>query len=68
MKKTEWFPTSVKPVHEGWYEVRYDGRGSIARRWWADGEWWCGMSSLNPAMFGRIFDENDQWRGLAEKP
>ena len=25
MKKTPWFPCSIKPVHNGWYEVSLPG-------------------------------------------
>ena len=64
-KLTPWFDWPVKPVREGWYDVRLlitDGTphyGRLRREYWN----------------GRAFERaglwpwhGDQWRGLAEKP
>ena len=61
MKRTEWYPASVKPVREGEYEVRYRVDGIIFRRLWKDGRWQLPCGS--PGMFGAL---DDQWRGLAQ--
>lgn len=59
MKKTPWFPCSVKPVREGWYEVKWGNHSDleIYMRYW-NGRSWEGL----------VFDSYDVWRGLAEEP
>lgn len=68
LKKTDWFPGDVKPVHVGMYERQYpDGFDkSDARDFW-NGKKWCygyhGLPTLAVAV-----NQSRPWRGLAEKP
>lgn len=64
---TDWFPTNVKPRHEGVY-MTTSGRG-IGYSCWRNGEWsheWatCERARKDPYR-GR---QDKQWRGLAEEP
>jgi hypothetical protein len=65
LSRTPYFPMSVKPVREGWYEVsipwslgfdvhRFYWTGRAWRKW--DGVWF------------RKFPEEAKWRGLNFKP
>ena len=63
MKKTEWFPPSVKPVRVGLYERRMiDVAARLRMSPWAGDVW----------LFGENLsgwqDEGFEWRGLAEEP
>lgn len=65
MQVTEWFPGSINPVRDGWYEVNGEFlEGWIARRYWA-GKWmWRGISGADefrPAAFSK---KEDLWRGV----
>jgi hypothetical protein len=62
MKKTEWFPADVKPVHQGWYDS-YKYRAHFhCRRYW-NGRWW---SNEGDAESRNVFQKMC-WRGLTEK-
>jgi hypothetical protein len=71
MKTTEWFPASTRPVHIGYYEVRYSWEGasygSLSRYYW-DGEAWrfckdaTGELTWGSREYENISDE--YWRGL----
>ena len=50
---TDWYPADVKPVRNGWYEVKIKGR--IHRKYFIEGEW------LN-------MDKPYPWRGLKSIP
>lgn len=81
-KVTEWYPASVKPVREGWYEVRrkeYDGEldsslfvTRVRMLKFRAGDWSYGKNSGpgikngDPAVL--LESDGDKWRGLAEKP
>lgn len=74
MKKTNWYPSSVKPVREGIYEVGH----SYSLHWnhkkfligsarYFDGEnWMAGWNDDVISIFGS--HESHQWRGLAINP
>ena len=55
MKRTPWFPVSVKPVRVGWYEARYWPMRKVLLMYW-DGRGWDGF----------LVWERDTWRGLTE--
>jgi len=58
MKRTPWYPASVRPVRDGLYEWRCHSiffRGVIARRRWTRGGW----NALKPC-------PQCQWRGLTQ--
>ena len=66
MTKTEWFPAHVKPVREGWYEVKEcDGFlqcGGL--HYWA----WClGWLLDDPNGRWAKSVQNLPWRGLKEE-
>ncbi len=61
IKVTEWYPASVKPVREGWYERRY-GIVGIYMQYWNGNIWLHDSFRKRPMWWGL------EWRGLAEKP
>lgn len=64
---TPWFPVSMKPVRDGYYEVLYRGESEVDerdKRLWRAGEWWA-ADEKSIALFGV---SGDQWRGLAKEP
>ena len=70
MKRTQWFPPDVKPVHEGVYERHFilaNGRESCAYSLW-DGRIWCvDVVHVSRAMqyeHVRSSAQNRPWRGL----
>jgi hypothetical protein len=68
-KLTEWFPPSIKPVHVGPYQRKFEDYVSYA--WW-DGESFS-VGQFSPTAFGmyghpRSSYQNRLWRGLAVKP
>lgn len=71
MKRTPWFPVSIKPVHIGRYEVQGKEhwncksflRGGPLRYW--DGEMWRAWEGGPQSVFGG--HHSHQWRGLAER-
>lgn len=75
MKKTEWFPDDVKPVHEGLYETRVEEDIFEFTTWsvWKDGVWHYACSEdiekcLRKAEEGHAsYWQKREWRGLKEK-
>jgi len=68
MKKTDWFPASVKPVRAGWYERDW---GSMctddeAYDYWNGRNWFYGDGFWRSVCYSA--PNNKKWRGLAEKP
>lgn len=71
-EKTNWFPSHIKPVHAGWYEVGHDRdvhhsssyflTGS--RRFWDGISWRAGWINENVSIFGT--NESHQWRGITQ--
>lgn len=58
-KLTPWFPSSVKPVHVGWYQCK-----CCYLKFWFDGKKWMtghGVYDMESAL-------PVSWRGLADKP
>lgn len=78
MRKTDWFPVSIKPVRVGVYEVSVPYYASVNTHSYWDGNLFrsCGMS-LNDATPNTMHcqeastymeDSRSMWRGLAEDP
>lgn len=73
MKKTEWFPASVKPARKGWYEVRnawlVEQRchrlSGAPMRFFNGKNWRAGWGNELISIFGE--HASHQWRGLTEK-
>lgn len=62
MKRTPWYPASVKPARVGWYEVRLSfDHGPMMERWHWDGEYWTDELQSDVWMC-----KPDKWRGLTE--
>lgn len=61
MKRTQWFPASVKPVHVGRYEVYLAIRG-VLRLWWDGAQWRVWAADGWPVRL----EWGDMWRGLTE--
>lgn len=71
MKKTRWFSVKTPPTRTGWYEGRYDFSDNFGKWYWfEDGRWKLpvGGGKLRHALFGNLWKDTEQWRGLAEKP
>ena len=66
-ERTPWFPASVNPVREGWYE--YKTPSGLEFRRYFDGKRWCARG-FGPESVGAVFRTwpDDQWRGLAQEP
>jgi hypothetical protein len=70
VKKTEWFPADVKPVHDGLYETRVDGSEtsvwSCWRGYWTaaseDKDWVMQKAEIDQ----RSFWQRREWRGTKE--
>jgi hypothetical protein len=73
MKKTKWFPCTVKPVHTGVYEViLISSYGSFLVKGYSkwNGSWWAD-TSVTIELANRQTSkglQTKQWRGLAKKP
>lgn len=73
MKKTEWFPADVKPVHVGIYEVQnmYGWDHPPLFNYWTGERWTgamikiCDLITLPDPMNFAVQDR--VWRGLVEK-
>ena len=62
---TPWYPASIKPVREGWYEVKMVGIPEIEKRYWNGTYWQFSKKDDRSSMFGDW--TGDQWRGLTKK-
>ena len=66
--KTEWYPATIKPVRDGWYEVK--GRfaekpnGGIVMRKWTEGCWRWRDFAMELTLAG-VSQKHDKWRGIA---
>ena len=62
MKRTKWFPGTVKPVRPGWYEWK----NCSAMRFWGDNKWrdstFSVIASDRFRTYGLFY-----WRGLTEE-
>lgn len=65
MKRTPWYPASIKPARDGVYETQFP-RERIIRRV-RDGDCWYALDR-RISLFGLPPNDGEQWRGLAEKP
>lgn len=61
MRRTRWFPISIKPIRVGRYEVAFDGEG-VRMMWW-DG---CNWRLWAPDGRAVRMYAGDEWRGLTE--
>ena len=59
MKKTAWYPESVKPVRPGWYEIKFT--------YWTERCYWTGKSWTWAVGSSRLHNQARKWRGLTEK-
>lgn len=69
MKVTQWFSASVKPVHVGTYQVKFDScrpDSNIDTRYW-DGAYWRISRDEARSAFGLYPVGREVWRGLANK-
>lgn len=70
MKKTPWFPCSIKPVYNGWYEVALDGiKGRPSKCQYSGGRWrrWSGEAwNTANGTFCPGAEPEDMWRGIAK--
>ena len=63
-KRTPWYPVSIKPVRDGWYEWRcgFVVGSEIARAEWSHDDW---IRATGPTLFTPRFKcLGCQWRGL----
>lgn len=72
MNTTEWFPAYVRPVHVGYYDVRYLGDradGSVYVRYFWNGSDWQrdDLDDAKPIWGDPEFGiDGEFWRGLRE--
>lgn len=72
MKLTEWFPGHIKPVRPGVYQQLSAVDKTLGYQRWDGANWSSWYSTVEGA--AKATDvaahpfQNDQWRGLAEKP
>lgn len=68
MKKTPWFPGTVKPVHVGVYQRDYASRVAYCK--WDGVFWYWAAPRRKEAQreCGKSISQTLPWRGLAEKP
>lgn len=59
MKKTPWFPKDIKPVREGFYEIKTKYGINMAK--WSNG-WW--MVPDSPIIFNFHVQRYAKWRGV----
>ena len=59
--KTPWFPTSIKPVHVGYYETSTAPKEYVFKDYW-NGKRWCDQKKGGAYLFANFY-----WRGLTEK-
>jgi hypothetical protein len=67
MKTTKWFPRSIKPVHIGCYQTRYDEKDDVNFNYW-NGHCWL-TTTANPKKPNNNTSsmvQDIQWRGLKE--
>ena len=73
MKKTPWYPCSIKPVRNGMYQTlgtREDGRDVILWRYWNGVMWGWGFENMKFAISwsNKSGGFQDQpWRGLTKQ-
>lgn len=66
-KKTRWFPCSIEPVRNGWYEVGFSGFSEPQVCLFSGGRWRRfengekATGALRPGYW-----RTDKWRGLAK--
>lgn len=63
-KRTPWFPVSINPVRDGWYEWQCASvlGSATARARWKMGCW---IHATGPVLFKPRFEcRSCQWRGL----
>jgi len=69
---TPWFPSKIKPEHEGVYETKqYDADSNIGYQYWNGYTWRFYGYDVDDAFRCRGQKsgwQSPQWRGLAEKP
>lgn len=73
MKRTDWFPRTVRPVHIGVYEVTHPIFDDVVFYQHWDGKHW---GFIRTSMAGAYESRNNyskiqptpRWRGLAQKP
>ncbi|WP_027798267.1 hypothetical protein [Paraburkholderia dilworthii] len=68
--KTDWFPDSETPVHDGLYQTRVEG--GITWSVWKDGSWHYATDNkdvaIKKAADGRVsFWQMREWRGLTKE-
>ena len=66
MKKTPWFPKSIKPHHIGWYEVKgcTGFQDCAGMHWWSGTQWMYGWGEGE--FYVRIPHKPLPWRGLVK--
>jgi hypothetical protein len=57
---TDWFPSNIKPIYTGWYQI-VDIFQSKSFRWWSGDYWYFDDTELIKAM---TLNQHYTWRGL----
>ena len=59
--RTGWYPGSIKPVRNGWYEQQH-AHGKYWKNYWRDGVWYFSTVSVH-----RCYAQDRPWRGLTKE-
>jgi len=66
LKRTPWYPSSIKPVRVGNYEYAYTNAGFEFDCWWNGKDFFINEGKFKGHKIHCF--ASDQWRGLAAKP
>lgn len=65
IERTDWFPVSIPPEHDGWYEIMWgnvDGQEVFERKY-EGGRWWINNASHGLIISGFGYGDASVWRG-----
>lgn len=66
-KLTPWFPTTIKPVHRGWYQTNFLGYAYTGYSYW-HGSYWSNERAALPTKYDPPVtdrgNQNKTWRGV----
>ena len=73
IEMTSWFPSHIKPVHVGWYQVGHNEQVhhrskhflTGKRRFWDGNTWRAGWLNEKVSIFGA--HKTHQWRGVNQE-
>ena len=72
MNLTEWYPYTIHPIREGFYQTKIDDTKNIYYKYWNGQFWGVGENTLRNAVFQRTYNRARgivpyKWRGLSQQ-